>query len=76
MNKKRRGHLRDALKMLNSVAAIVEIVYNGEEDALDNYPENLQSTERFERMEDSVDNLNDAMEKIDEAKECIQSAIQ
>lgn len=42
---------------------------------MDNYPENLQSTERFERMETAVDSLNDALEKIDDAKGYIESAI-
>lgn len=42
---------------------------------LDNCPENLQGSERFERMEDAVDNLNDALEKLEEAKEHIEAAI-
>ncbi len=75
MNDKRRGHLKDALKMLSGAAAIVNSVCDSEQDCLDNYPENLQNTERFENMEASVDNLNDALEKIDEAKEHIQSTI-
>lgn len=75
MDTKRRGRLRDALKMLASVAAIVEAVCDKEEDCMDNYPENLQSTERFEHMEAAVDNLNDALEKIDDAKGHIEAAI-
>lgn len=42
---------------------------------MDNYPENLQSTERFERMEAAVDSLNDALEKIEDAKGYIEAAI-
>ena len=38
-------------------------------------PENLQGTEKFERMEDAVDSLSDALEKIDDAKGHIQSAL-
>lgn len=75
MDTKRRNRLRDALKMLASVAAIVEAVCDKEEDCMDNYPENLQSTERFENMEAAVDNLNDALEKLDDAKGHIESAI-
>lgn len=74
MNEKRRGRLRDALNMLNSVTAIVESVCDSEQDCMDNYPENLQGTEKYERMEDAVDSLNDALEKIDDAKEHIRSA--
>jgi len=72
---KRRGRLRDALKMLTNAAAIVETVCDKEQDCVDNYPENLQSTERFEHMEAAVDSLNDALEKIDDAKGHIESAI-
>lgn len=75
MDTKRRNRLRDALKMLASVAAIVEAVCDKEEDCMDNYPENLQDTECFEHMESAVDNLNDALEKIGDAKEHIESAI-
>ena len=75
MNEKRRGRLRDALKMLSNAAVMVEMVCDGEQDSLDNYPENLQNTERFEHMETAVDSLNDALEKIDDAKEHIQSSI-
>ena len=75
MDTKRRNRLRDALKMLANVAAIVESVCDKEEDCMDNYPENLQSTERFESVEAAVDNLNDALEKLDDAKGHIESAI-
>lgn len=53
----------------------MEQVCDKETDCLDNYPENLQSTDRYGRMEDAVDSLNDALEKIGEAKEHIQNAI-
>ena len=42
---------------------------------MDNIPENLQATERYERMEDVVDSLNDALEKIEDAKGHIQSVL-
>ena len=61
--------------MLSNAASLVESVCDDEQDALDNYPENLQGTERFEYMEAAVDSLNDALEKIDDAKGCIESAI-
>ena len=75
MDTKRRNRLRDALKMLANVAVIVESVCDKEEDCMENYPENLQSTERFEHMEAAVDNLNDALEKLDDAKGHIEAAI-
>lgn len=75
MDEKRRGRLRDALKMLSSVSSIVESVCDKEQDCVDNYPENLQSTDRFERMEDAVDHLSDALEKIERAEDLIRTAL-
>lgn len=42
---------------------------------MDNLPDNLQCTERFEAMENAVDNLNDAVEKMEEAKSQIEAAM-
>lgn len=53
--------------MLNEVRNVLETVSDEEQDCMDNYPENLQGTEKYEQMEDTVDVLNDAIEKIDDA---------
>lgn len=76
MDERRRGQLREVLTMLTGASSIVERVCDREQDCIDNYPENLQGTERFERMEDALDRLNEALEKIDDAKDHIQLAIQ
>lgn len=75
MNNERRDKLREAMRKLTDIQSIVEAVCDKEEDCLDNYPENLQGTERYEQAEDAVDNLNDALEKLEEAKEHIEAAI-
>lgn len=75
MDKKRRSRLRETVAMLSSAASVLQIVCDKEQDCLDNCPENLQYTERFEHTELAVDSLNDALEKLEEAKEHIQTAI-
>lgn len=75
MNEGRREKLRRAARMLMSVQSDVQAVCDKEEDCLDNYPENLQCTERYERTETAVDCLNDVLEKLEEANEHIQTAI-
>lgn len=75
MDKKRKNNLHDALKMLSSIVSIVETVCNKEEDCMENYPENLQGSDVFEHMETAVDNLNDALEKLNDAKGHIEAAI-
>lgn len=75
MNKQRRDRLREAIKQLRNASTIVDEVCNKEEDSLDNIPENLQTSERFEKMENAVDNLNEAIERIDEARELVEMAL-
>ena len=75
MNEAKRKTLRDAIQLLGRVIAIVESVCDKEQDAVDNYPENLQDTDRYEAMENAVENLNDAAEKLEEARGYIEAAV-
>lgn len=75
MNNKRREKLRDAIALLDRAAMIVETVCDAEDDCVERVPENLQGSDRYEAMENALDNLNRAMEKLDEAKECLSAAI-
>lgn len=75
MNERRREQLRSVVVKLERARSIVDAVCDKEQDCMDNYPENLQYTERFERTETAVDSLNDALEKLEEAQEHIQNAI-
>jgi hypothetical protein len=75
MNNKRREQLRKAAGMLDTAYATIEAMCSEEEDCMDNCPENLQESERYSQMESAVDSLNDAMEHIDNAKECIENAL-
>lgn len=67
MDNKRREKLRGAISLLSTVTSVVDSVCDKEQDCMDNCPENLQGSERYEKMEDAVDNLNDALEKLEEA---------
>lgn len=75
MDNKRREKLKSALKMIEQAEAIIEVVYDIESDCIDNFPENLQGTERFEKMEDAVENLAEVIEKITDIKESIELVI-
>lgn len=77
MNKQRRANLSEAQSLLGRAAAIVERAKDEEQDSFENLPENLQSSERGEAMEDAIgelqtaiDAINDAMEHID----CVRNA--
>lgn len=75
MNKARRKMLREALVVLGNATSVVEYVCGQEQDAMDNIPENLQESDRFDEMENCVDDLNDALEKMGEANSLIEAAI-
>ena len=75
MNETKRRSLREALSLISRAIIITENVCDKEQDAMDNCPENLQNTDRFEAMENAVENLNDAVEKLEEAKGQIEAAM-
>jgi histidinol dehydrogenase len=75
MNDIRREKLRKALTLIDKAATIVDGVSDEEQDAIENYPENLQNTEKFEGMEIALDNLNEAVERMDGVKEIIEAAM-
>lgn len=74
MNKQKRALLRSASNHLNTAIDIITGVRYDEQDALDNTPENLQSGERYQTMEETVDYLEDAIEAINEAVEDLNRA--
>lgn len=74
INNNRRDILKRASNLLSTASGLVSTALDGEEDALDNMPENLQGSERYEKIEATVDLLNDASECIDAAIEKINEA--
>lgn len=75
MNNKRRELLKSARPFLTQAASIIERAAEQESDCLDNMPENLQDTDRYEKMEKAVENLEAALEHIENAQDCISEAI-
>lgn len=74
MNNKRRERLQAAVSHLEIANEIVEEVKNEEQDCLDNMPENLQSSERYEIMENAIDYLDDAISYLGDAEDLIKQA--
>lgn len=74
MNNKRRGILKEAGRLLERATSIVSTILDEEQDCLDNIPENLQVSEKYERMEDVIDKLEDAIEQMDSAKDSLTEA--
>lgn len=75
MNKKRRELLQSARPFLTQAASIIERAAEQESDCLDNMLESLQDTDRYEKMEKAIENLEAALEHIENAQDCIAEAI-
>ena len=74
MDKKRRGKLKETLRALSEIIVVIEQMLDKEQECLDNTPENLENSERYERMEDVIDCLQETLEKLEEAKTSILNA--
>ena len=75
MNNKRRKELRRAIEIIETALDIVNSVKDEEEDAMYNYPENLQGTEAYENMETAVDTMDDAISNIDDGISSLNEAV-
>jgi len=73
MNKQRRIRLRESNSLLARALQIIYAVKDEEQDALDNFPENLQNSERYTAMEDAIDGLEEAIDCIEQASESINN---
>ena len=54
----------------------LETLLAEEEDYRDNFPENLQNSERYERTEAICENLSDAVDEMEQAASDIEDAIE
>lgn len=68
LNQKRKSNI---IEVLNNASAQLMYIKDDEEEAMENTPESLQGTERYERMEGAIDFLSETIEMIDQ---CIESA--
>lgn len=75
MNNKRRIELRKAIIMIETALDIVNSVKDEEEDAMCNYPENLQGTEAYENMEVAVDTMEEVASTIEDGMDSLNNAI-
>lgn len=75
MNKTRRKKLTKIKDLLSDECENIEILYEEEYEYLENMPENLQSSERYEQAENAVNSLEEAMTLINNAMDCLEEAI-
>lgn len=74
MNKRRREMLKSAIIFLDRASSIISNALDQEQDCLDNMPENLQTSDRYEHMEVAIDHLEEAVSHLDDARNRIEEA--
>lgn len=74
MNNQKREKLKLARGFLSKASDIVSSVLDDEQDCLDNMPDNLQYSDRYERMEAAISKLEDGLNNIEAAEECLEEA--
>lgn len=75
MNKKRRGSLKQALDLINTADDIIQNALYEEQDCLDNLPENLMESDRYSKMESTVDELEQAIDYIENIRSSVEEAL-
>lgn len=75
MNNKRRQRVNIAISELENVSNILSDVYDEENDALGNMPENLENSDRCLMMEECVDSLEDAISMISDAIDALREVV-
>lgn len=66
MNKQRRKQLHEAEKLLEKAQGIIECVKDFEQEAYDNLPESFQYGERGQKMEETIDLLDELYDQCDD----------
>lgn len=74
MNKARRKELQELYDIISEAKDRLEILHDDEEEYKDNIPENLQSSERYERVAAAVDALDSAVSSLEEVLDYIEEA--
>ena len=74
MNKVRRNKINQLIEKLTENKKELENITSEEEESFDNMTEGLQATMRGMNMEDAIDNLNTAIECIEEAIDYMREA--
>ena len=75
INNKKREILSSVISKIDDAKNWLQGVLDDEENCLNNMPENLEGSERYNKLEDAVDALEGAADKLDEAKEDIEEAM-
>jgi len=74
MNKQKRKDIDTIIQTLEEIREQIQFVLEEEQEYLDNIPENLQNSERYETAQTAVSELEEADGSIDDIIEHLENA--
>ena len=74
MNNSKRKALASILETLDEIRAALEGLLEEEQEYVDNTPENFQYTARYEAAEEACGLLQEAVDSLESAIDCIDQA--
>lgn len=74
MNNDRRKEIASIIDDLNALRDRISNVFEEEDEYKEGIPENLQGSERYEKAETACDNLDNAVNGVDEIIEYLEQA--
>ena len=75
MNKNRRKRIADLRARIDIIKNELEEVMEEEQDARDNLPNNLQDSEKAEKMDDTIGSIEYAIGNLEETIENLDEAV-
>lgn len=76
MNKQRRKQLEGVISKIEEAKEVLENLKDEEEDYRDNFPENLVTSEKYEKAETAVFCMEEAAQALEDAIDQINEAIE
>ena len=76
MNKIRRKALQDIIDRMEALMDDLETIRDEEQEAFDNLPEGIQTSERGEAMENAIYNMDATLDEIMTCKDYIEEAME
>lgn len=75
MNKERRKVLKKSVDKLNEVISEIDSIYDDESESVDNFPENLQGSEKYDTLLENCETLSYALDDLNNAKETLEELL-
>lgn len=75
MNKQRRERINGLMAKLEEIQGEVRMIQEEEQEAFDNMPESIQTSERGEKMEEVITQLKDSDSNLDEARTILEEIL-